>query len=133
MSLESQDLWRRAVEALGVSQREAGFSPDAAASRAYYAAFYAVSALFALEGRTFTKHSGVEAAVHRDLVRQGRWNKELGATYTELLRLREVGNYGGERHVTSQQAYQAAGNPRALLEAISRSRPDQFLMPEPED
>ena len=130
MSHECQDLWQRAVEALRVARREATLSPDASASRAYYAAFYAVSALFALEGRTFRRHSEVEAAVHRDLVREGVWTNELGAAYTELLRLREVGDYGGDRHVTPGQAAEAAGQAEQILEATSRMHPDRFGQPD---
>ena len=69
-------------------------SPDAAASRAYYAAFYAVSALFALEECDFAKHSQVRAAVHRDLVKSGRWPTERGEDYSFILRLRETADYG---------------------------------------
>ena len=129
MSKESLDLWARGVEALHVAEETVRLSPDAAASRAYYAAFYAVSALFAAEGRTFTRHSAVEAAVHRDLVREARWCRELGASYTALLRLREIGDYGGARHVTEQEAVEATRSARALLEAVSRSRPVEFPMP----
>ena len=46
--------WDRALEALAAAtllRAHGGF--DSAASRAYYAAFHAASALFALEGRTF--------------------------------------------------------------------------------
>jgi len=57
------DLWGRAIETLRVARGLVGYSDDNAASRAYYAAFYAVSALFAMEERTFNKHSAVEAAV----------------------------------------------------------------------
>ena len=45
--------------------------PDSAASRAYYSAFHAVSAWFAVRGTLFRKHEAVESAVHRDLVRTG--------------------------------------------------------------
>lgn len=41
------DLWRRAEEALRTAEADLAVNFDAAASRAYYAAFYAVSALFA--------------------------------------------------------------------------------------
>jgi uncharacterized protein (UPF0332 family) len=61
-------LWERARRALATARRDLPADPDAAASRAYYAAFYAVSALFAAEGKSFRKHSAVETAVHRDLV-----------------------------------------------------------------
>ncbi len=132
MSHESQDLWARAVEALGVAQREAALSPDASASRAYYAAFHAVSALFATRGESFRRHSAVEAAVHRDLVRTGDLSKELGAAYSALLRLREVGDYGGARHVRADQAREAVGDARKILAAVSELKPDEFHMPEKE-
>jgi uncharacterized protein (UPF0332 family) len=129
LSHEWEDLWRRALDALEVARREAKPGPDASASRAYYAAFYGVSALFALDGREFRRHSEVEAAVHRDLVRDGNWTKELGAAYTELLRLREVGDYGGDRHVTPEQAQEAVGQAARILRAISRQHPEQLEPP----
>ncbi|MFW6118910.1 MAG: HEPN domain-containing protein [Planctomycetota bacterium] len=129
MRREAQDLWQRAREALCASETVVPVSADAAASRAYYATFYAVSALFALRGRTFSRHSAVEAAVHRDLVREGVWHKELGATYTELMRLREVGDYGGDRHVSPEQARDATERARRILEAVKEFDPDQFHGP----
>ena len=42
---------------------------DFAANRAYYACFYAASAVLLAAGRKFTKHSGVRGAVHQDLVK----------------------------------------------------------------
>jgi uncharacterized protein (UPF0332 family) len=66
--------WERAIDALRDADlllANGGF--DGAASRAYYAAFHAVTALFALDGRIFTKHAALEAAVHRDLVKAGKW------------------------------------------------------------
>ncbi|MCK4374884.1 MAG: HEPN domain-containing protein, partial [Candidatus Brocadiae bacterium] len=69
MRREALDLWERALDALRVAEQTTSLSPDAGASRAYYAAFYGVSALFAAEGRSFTRHTAVESAIHRDLVR----------------------------------------------------------------
>lgn len=42
---------------------------DFAASRAYYAAFYAATALLLHKGLEFSKHSGVIAAIHQRFVR----------------------------------------------------------------
>ena len=78
---EAADFWMRALQALRTAAGNASTDPDAAASRSYYAAFYAVSALFALEGKTFSRHSSLETAVHRDLVKAGRWPIELGEAY----------------------------------------------------
>jgi HEPN domain-containing protein len=49
--------------------------------RAYYALFYAVSALLLEEGRRFSKHSGVRAAFNRDLVKPGRLSRKHGELY----------------------------------------------------
>src|SRR5262245_46249464 len=56
---EIVELWQRAQEALRATSTllAAGF-PDFAAARAYYAAFYAASALLLAEGKTFRSHRG---------------------------------------------------------------------------
>ena len=69
-------LWERARDSLRVVRHDLSLSAVAAASRACYPAFYAVSAHFALSGWEFRRHSGVEAGVHRDLVKKGTWPRE---------------------------------------------------------
>ena len=64
-------LWDRACRTIESAATLADTDPDSSASRAYYAAFYAVSALFAARDRHFRKHKAVEVAVHRDLVKSG--------------------------------------------------------------
>ncbi len=49
--------WDRAGRALESARQLVDTDPDSAASRAYYAAFHALTAMFALHGQTFTKHS----------------------------------------------------------------------------
>ncbi len=126
MNAHAADLWRRAVEALVTARHDLSVSPDAAASRAYYAAFDAASALFALEDRTFTKHSGVEAAVHRDLVKTGRWAAELGKSYSFLVALRETGDYGGGEHVTREDAEEAIERASLILNAVKVAAGGEF-------
>lgn len=70
--------WDRAQEALASAQANLAMSKATAVSRAYYAAYYAVSAWFSLAGKTFKSHHMLEAAVHRDLVKTGRVPPELG-------------------------------------------------------
>lgn len=69
MNPEAAALWDRAQKAVASARALVETDADGAASRAYYAAFYAVSALFSVEGKAFTKHTAVAAAVHRDLVK----------------------------------------------------------------
>jgi uncharacterized protein (UPF0332 family) len=125
MNEYAADLWQRANQALtsALNLHNEG-DQDAAASRAYYAAFYAVSALFATEGRDFRKHSAVEAAVFRDLVRTNRWSPDLGNQYRSLHLLRDTGDYGGLEHVTGEQAKEAVRAAQRILDAVRQACPE---------
>lgn len=133
MNARAADLWDRAKDALQVARHDLAISPDAAASRAYYAAFYAVSARFALAGRTFKKHSAVEAAVHRDLVNTGAWPTELGHAYSRLVEARTVGDYGEGEHVASIDAAQTVEIADEILRAIAREHSEEFTGLEDQD
>jgi uncharacterized protein (UPF0332 family) len=64
-----------------------------AVNRAYYACFYAASAVLLSEGRKFVKHSGVRAALHRHLVKTGRIEPDLGRCYDLLYQRRGQADY----------------------------------------
>lgn len=66
--------------------------PDFGASRAYYAAFYAATALVLSEGSSFSKHSGVIAFIHPCFVKTGRLGTEQGKALSWLFELRGVGD-----------------------------------------
>jgi uncharacterized protein (UPF0332 family) len=85
---------------------------DFAASRAYYAAFYAATAILLNEGLELNKHSGVIASIHQRFVKTGKLTKAQGKDLNWLFELRSVGDYGGIVHVQPQaeQAIQAAAN-----------------------
>ena len=126
MNAEAADFWSRAQQALRTAKNLVLIDPDAAASRAYYAAFYAVSALFALEGKTFPKHSAVRAALHRDVIKAGRWSVERGEDYALLLQLRDTGDYGGGIHVSSEEATEAVEACHRILLAVQEISPELF-------
>ena len=64
-----------------------------AVNRAYYACFYALSAVLLAEGWRFAKHSGVRAALHSDLVRSGRLDPSWGRAYDRLFENRQRADY----------------------------------------
>ena len=64
-----------------------------AVNRCYYAAFYAASAALLARGLRFVKHSGVRAAVHRDLVKPGLAPEDHGRLYDRLFHDRQQGDY----------------------------------------
>lgn len=129
MNEEAIGFWNRALKTSQSAKSLLLSDPDSSVSRSYYAAFYAVSALFVLQGRTFSKHSAVESAVHRDLVRPGHWPKELGAEYSSLLALRATGDYGGLEHVSEDEAEEAIQAVQRILQAVYEAHPDVFSDP----
>ena len=100
--------------------------PNAAASRSYFAAFHAVSALFGIEGRTFKKHTDVLASVHRDLVRAGRWSMELGGAFSHLNSQRRVGDYGAIGRISREEATVCVERAKQILVAVQRENPSFF-------
>jgi uncharacterized protein (UPF0332 family) len=91
---------------------------DVSASRAYYAAFYAASALLLNEGLDTSKHSGVIALIHQRFVKNGRLSKEQGRNLNWLFELRSVGDYGVSLHVVQQDAQRAVHIAEDFFEAV---------------
>ncbi len=99
--------------ALAAARAVVEIDPNSAANRAYYGAFHIVTAYFASVGRSFTKHSALRGALHRDLIRAGVLRMEVGQDFDFLMDLRESGDYGGLVHVGADDA-------RLAIEAAER-------------
>jgi uncharacterized protein (UPF0332 family) len=123
-------LWVRALRSLASAKVLVQTDPDSAAPRAYYAAFDAVSTLLELEGKTFSKHAGVEAAVHRDLIHTGRWPADLGKAYSDLAALRVDADYTGPS-VTITKANDAIAKAEQILQAVRLVYPHLAPTPPP--
>ena len=64
----------RAEKAIQAAQELASSAYyDFVASRAYYAVFYAATALLLCEELVFSKHSGVISSIHQNFVKTGRF------------------------------------------------------------
>lgn len=86
--------WGKALDSLESARRELSEGAHTfAINRAYYALFYAVSAVFVERGRRFSKHSGIRAAFNREIVKAGYLDGEHGALYNQLFRARQEGDY----------------------------------------
>jgi uncharacterized protein (UPF0332 family) len=127
---EAAGLWDRALRSLKAAERLTadGFD-DFAASRAYYAAFYAASALLLCEGKKFSRHAAVQSAIHRDYIKSGRIPAEAGTVFDSLSDLRKVGDYGGLSHVASTAARDAIANARSFLDAVEPLLPPEVHSP----
>jgi uncharacterized protein (UPF0332 family) len=91
---------------------------DFAASRAYYSAFYAATALLLNAGLESSKHSGVISAIHQRFVKPGILEKKIGRDLNWLFELRGLGDYGGLVHVTLPQAEEAIHAAVTIIESI---------------
>jgi uncharacterized protein (UPF0332 family) len=93
---------------------------DIAASRAYYAAFYAASALLLGKKIDPSKHSGVIAAIHREFVKTGKLAVAQGKSLNWLFELRGVGDYGVIVHVTEEEALRAIKVAEDFVNAVKQ-------------
>lgn len=91
---------------------------DFAASRAYYAAFYASVALLLDDGVERSKHSGVIAYIHQKFVKTGKLNREQGKDLNWLFELRSIGDYGVTVHISRQEAEKAIATASSLIKSI---------------
>ena len=62
-------------------------------NRIYYSMYYAVQALLALNGKSFSKHGQVKGYFNREFVKSGRLPKELGRLYNKAFEYRQKFDY----------------------------------------
>ena len=105
--------WQRAQRSVKTAATLIESDPESATSRAYYAAFHALTALFALRGQSFNKHAALRGALHKDLIKSGEWPVDLGKDYDFLTDLREMSDYGDVARVSERDA-------RRCVEAAQR-------------
>ena len=91
---------------------------DFVASRAYYAALYAATAVLLAEGLEFRRHTGAISAIHQRFVKAGRLDERFGRDLNWLFELRGIGDYGETRHVPGEDATRAIEAAEAFLGAI---------------
>ena len=112
--------WQRARRIIQTASMLVESDPESAASRAYYAAFHALTALFALRGQSFKKHTALRAALHRDLIKSGEWPRERGKDYDLLTELREASDYGEMARIIDQDAHRAVEAAQRIIAACQK-------------
>ncbi len=92
--------------------------PDDAASRAYYAAFHAVSALHLADGNAFSSHAQLIGRFNKDFVRTERMPAVFAKILTRLFQDRQLDDYGAPASISPGQAQQDIDDARQLIAAI---------------
>jgi len=94
--------------------------PNDAASRAYYAAFHAATALLLSQDLSFGSHTGVLRAISLNFVKTGELPKSLGRDLNWLAELRQVADYGELRNVSATDAQQAIAIAQQVLHHVQQ-------------
>lgn len=110
---------RRADESLAAAREllESGHC-DSSASRSYYAAFYAATALLLSINVSRSKHSGTISAFHRHFIKTGELPHESGKAFGDLFELRGTADYGGTEHVGPDAAEEAIAKAERFVYAV---------------
>lgn len=96
-----------------------GHAPDAA-SKIYYAMFYATKALLASEGIDVTKHSAVESAFGYQFAKPGRIDARYHKMLMNARKIREIADYDIDEEIVEPVASLKIEEGRAFLAEIKR-------------
>ncbi len=94
----------------------AKYSPSV--NRSYYAMFYSVLALLAIEGKGSSKHSGIISLFDQYYVKKGIFQKELSKWMHEAFDLRQRSDYQEMFTVTPQRAKKVLDNAEKFIQTI---------------
>lgn len=97
-----------------------------ASSRAYYAAFHAVSAALLSKGETYSSHAQVLGRFNKTFIHHGIFPREFTVLLTRLYENRQVGDYEAMLSVTEDEAIRDVADARRVVEAVR-----QFLSSQP--
>lgn len=102
MNDQTEKLLSKAARAIHVAERLFGEGDlNFAASRAYYAMFYATEALLSEKGLRFRKHGGVHAAFGEHFVKSGLFDQKYHQWLLDAFDKRLQSDYGVEIIITS--------------------------------
>lgn len=121
MTSDQRDILEKARQSLAAaSHLLSGAYHDFAASRAYYAMFYAAQALLEGKEMSFSKHSAVIAAFGKYFASTGTVPSELHRWLIQAQELRHSADYGNIGGVSREDAQLAINRAEAFLETAER-------------
>ena len=91
---------------------------DFAASRAYYAMFYAIEALLLSKDLSFSKHSAVISAFGKEFIKTGLLEARFHRSVMDAFDVRNAGDYGSMHAVSEEKAREIIAEAGELLEAV---------------
>lgn len=108
---------RRNLRAAEILIREG--ESEIAASRAYFAMFYAAEAMLLERGLSFSKHSAVSAAFGREFAKTGVVPPEYHRWLLDAFDARSIGDYDLHRGISRETANEHLRRASALIDAAT--------------
>jgi uncharacterized protein (UPF0332 family) len=96
-------------------------------NRSYYAMYYAVLALLAIEKKETSKHSGVISLFDKEFVKKGTFPKELSRWLHAAFDLRQRSDYGADQIVSGSDVQKTLENAKIFVGRVStilKGQPD---------
>ncbi len=98
---------------------------DDASSRAYYAAFHAVTAVLGTRGLSFSSHGQTIGAFNKEFVRNGSFDPSCFRTIQRLFKNRQVGDYEVIKHLDRSTAEQDVKDAESIVTICREYLDDQ--------
>ena len=119
MTDEVRRYLRKAEHALEVAEDllKSGHAPDAA-SKIYYAMYYAAQALLKADGIDVVKHSAVESAVGYYFAKSGKIDPKFHRMLMNARKIREIADYDIDEDIVEPVASLKIDEGRAFLSVI---------------
>ena len=89
-------------------------------NRSYYAVFYGIKAVYALEGRDFKKHKTLLTSFNKEYVSTQIFPREFGKRISALALIREQSDYNDFYIASKQESQQQVDTAEALLAEIKQ-------------
>jgi uncharacterized protein (UPF0332 family) len=91
-----------------------------ACNRAYYAIFYAASALLYSKGMSYGKHSAVLAFFRQHFIKTGELDQKWSDDYEFIMSSRQTADYELYDHLEKEQAVEVVKKARAFVEEVEK-------------
>lgn len=126
MNPEAQAFLTKAMQSLSAAEMllQNGFA-DFAASRAYYAMFYAAEALLVEHALAFSSHKAVVSAFGKEFAKSGAIDPALHTALIQAQRLRHAGDYESAPQVNDEQARRVIDDAGKFIQAANAKLSNQ--------
>lgn len=90
-----------------------------AANRSYYAIFHCMRSVLALEGKDFSKHSGVSAYFRKEYIKTGVFDIELSDIIKEAFDIRSDSDYDDYYLISKEEVLEQIGNAEIFYQKVN--------------